>query len=142
MPDTGMPRADAASDFGRMRRRRALSVLAARLRGEPDDVNVILPFDEVVAALGRRGERDLGLQTVLLETIVGSVDRTRDFDRGFGRRRPRRASAGSGSPPPCGVASRCRRWTSTGSASFTSSATGTTGCRSRARCTSRRSRRM
>jgi hypothetical protein len=83
MPDTGMPRADAASDFGRMRRRRALSLLAARLRGEPDDVNVILPFDEVVAALGRRGERDLGLQVIPLETIVGSVDRTRDFDRGF-----------------------------------------------------------
>ena len=83
MPDTGLPRSDAASDFGRMRRRRALSALAARLRGEPDDVNVILPFDEVVAALGRRGERELGLQVVDLETIVGSVDRTRDFDRSF-----------------------------------------------------------
>jgi hypothetical protein len=83
MPDTGLPREDAASDFGRMRRRRALSVLAARLRGEPDDVNVILPFDEVVAALGRRGERRVGLQIVELDTIVGSVDRTRDFDRSF-----------------------------------------------------------
>jgi hypothetical protein len=90
MPDTGMPRADAASDFGRMRRRRALSVLAARLRGEPDDVNVILPFDEVVAALGRRGERDLGAQVVDLDTIVGSVDRLRDFDRSF---RPTSAKA-------------------------------------------------
>jgi hypothetical protein len=83
MPDTGLPHEDAASDFGRMRRRRALSALAARLRFEPDDVNVILPFDEVVAALGKRGERDLGLQVVELETIVGSVDRTRDFDRSF-----------------------------------------------------------
>ena len=73
-----------------MRRRRALSVLAARLRGEPDDVNVILPFDEVVAALGRRGERDAGLQVVELETIVGSVDRVRDFDRSF---RPTSATA-------------------------------------------------
>ena len=36
--------------------------LAAALRGEPDDVNVILPFDEVIAALGRAGERRLGLQ--------------------------------------------------------------------------------
>ena len=90
MPDTGMPRADAASDFGRMRRRRALSVLAARLRGEPDDVNVILPFDEVVSALGRRGERDIGLQVVELDTIVGSVDRVRDFDRSF---RPTSANA-------------------------------------------------
>jgi hypothetical protein len=83
MPDTGLPREDAASDFGRMRRRRALSVLAARLRGEPDDVNVILPFEEVVAALGQRGERSLGLQIVDLETIVGSVDRARDYDRSF-----------------------------------------------------------
>jgi hypothetical protein len=90
MPDTGLPRDDAASDFGRMRRRRALSVLAARLRGEPDDVNVILPFEEVVAALGQRGERDLGLQVVELDTIVGSVDRTRDFDRSF---RPTSAKA-------------------------------------------------
>jgi hypothetical protein len=90
MPDTGLPREDAASDFGRMRRRRALSVLAARLRGEPDDVNVILPFEEVVAALGRRGERDLGLEVVAIDSIVGSVDRMRDFDRSF---RPTSAKA-------------------------------------------------
>jgi hypothetical protein len=83
MPDTGLPRDDAASDYGRMRRRRALSVLAARLRGEPDDVNMILPFEEVVAALGQRGEHSLGLQIVDLDTIVGSVDRPRDFDRSF-----------------------------------------------------------
>jgi hypothetical protein len=30
--------------------------LAQRLGREPDDVNLILPFDEVVAALGRRGD--------------------------------------------------------------------------------------
>jgi hypothetical protein len=90
MPDTGLPREDAASDFGRMRRRRALSVLAARLRGEPDDVNVILPFEEVVSALGRRGERDLGAQVVDIDSIVGSVDRMRDFDRSF---RPTSAKA-------------------------------------------------
>jgi hypothetical protein len=83
MPDTGLPRDDAASDYGRMRRRRGLSILAARLRGEPDDVNMILPFEEVVAALGQRGEHSLGLQVVELDTIVGSVDRTRDFDRNF-----------------------------------------------------------
>jgi hypothetical protein len=83
MPDTGLPRDDAASDYGRMRRRRGLSVLAARLRGEPDDVNMILPFEEVVAALGQRGEHSLGLQIVDLDTIVGSVDRPRDFDRSF-----------------------------------------------------------
>jgi hypothetical protein len=91
--DTGLPSADAQFDFGRARRRRALSRLTARLRGEPGDVNVILPFDEVVAALGRRGERRLGLQTIDLDTIVGTVDRQREFDRRFrptsGRVRPR-----------------------------------------------------
>jgi len=56
-PDTGLPQTDAQFDFGRARRRRALSRLTTRLRGEPSDVNVILPFEEVVAALGRRGER-------------------------------------------------------------------------------------
>src|SRR5919108_4371113 len=86
MADTGFPATDAEHDFLRARRRQVLSRLAAWLRREPDDVSEILPFDEVVAALGRVGERRLGLQSILLESIVGSVDRTRDFDRWF---RPR-----------------------------------------------------
>jgi hypothetical protein len=81
--DTGLPEADAQFDFGRARRRRALARLSARLRGLPSDVNVILPFDEVVAALGYRGERRLGLETIPLDSIVGSVDRGREFDRRF-----------------------------------------------------------
>jgi hypothetical protein len=91
--DTGFPQTDAQFDFNRARRRRALSRLANRLRGEPGDLNVILPFEEVVEALGRRGERPLGLQTVELDSIVGTVDRSREFDRSFlptsGRVRPR-----------------------------------------------------
>jgi ParB-like nuclease family protein len=86
MADTGFPATDAEHDFLRARRRQVLSRLAAWLRREPDDVSEILPFDEVVAALGRTGERRLGLQVILLDSIVGSVDRTRDFDRRF---RPR-----------------------------------------------------
>jgi hypothetical protein len=90
--DTGLPQADAQFDFGRARRRRAISQIAARLRRE-SDVNVILPFEEVVAALGRRGERRLGLETIPLDSIVGTVDRGREFDRRFhptsGRVRPR-----------------------------------------------------
>jgi hypothetical protein len=81
--DTGQPETDAQFDFGRQRRIRALSRLTTRLRGEPSDVNVILPFEEVVAALGRRGERRLGLQTIELDSIVGTVDRAREFDRRF-----------------------------------------------------------
>jgi hypothetical protein len=91
--DTGLPEADAQFDFGRARRRRALSRMAAALRREPSDVNVILPFEEVVEALGRRGERRLGLQTIPLDSIVGTVDRSREFDRAFrptsSRMRPR-----------------------------------------------------
>ncbi len=81
--DTGLSNLDAESDFQRARRRQVLSRLARRLRGEPDDINLILPFDEVVAALGRAGERRIGLVTIELGTIVGSVDRTADFDRRF-----------------------------------------------------------
>ena len=51
---TGFPQEDAKSDFARERRRRALARIAARLRHEPDDVSTMLPFEEVVAALGRR----------------------------------------------------------------------------------------
>jgi hypothetical protein len=81
--DTGFTAQDAQTDFSRARRRQQLARLAARLRREPDDVNVILPFDEVVQALGRRGERYLGLQTIPLDSIVGTVDRSREFDRRF-----------------------------------------------------------
>jgi hypothetical protein len=85
--DTGFPQADAEHDFLRQRRRQVLSRLVAWLRHEPDDVSEILPFDEVVAALGRTGERRLpGTRVVDLDSVVGSVDRTTDFDRWF---RPR-----------------------------------------------------
>jgi hypothetical protein len=90
--DTGLPQTDAQFDFGRARRRRALSQIAARLRRQTD-LTAILPFEEVVRALGRRGERNLGRQTILLDSIVGTVDRSREFDRRFrptsGRVRPR-----------------------------------------------------
>jgi hypothetical protein len=81
--DTGYPHADAGNDFARLRRKQVLSRLGAWLRREPDDVCEILPFHDVVAALGRSGERDLGLQQIPLDSIVGSVDRTQDFDRWF-----------------------------------------------------------
>ena len=42
-----------------------------------------MPLDEVVGALGMRGERHLGLQAIELDTIVGTVNSQRDFDRRF-----------------------------------------------------------
>src|SRR6202165_5380287 len=81
--DTGFPRADVENDFLRARRRQVLAQLAHRLRREPDDVNLILSFAEVVAALGYEGEHYLGLKTIKLVTVVGTVDSRRDFDRRF-----------------------------------------------------------
>jgi hypothetical protein len=86
---TGFPTADAQDDFSRARRAQILAELGRRLRREPDDVGLIMPFDEVVEALGMVGESQLGLQTIPLDSIVGTVDRTRDFDRGFRPTTPR-----------------------------------------------------
>jgi hypothetical protein len=81
---TGVPREDAKAVFDRQRRRRALNRIVAKLRSEPDDVSSMLPFEEVVAALGRTGERDIGVQLIPLDSIVGTVDRGRgEFDRDF-----------------------------------------------------------
>ena len=66
-----------------------LAELARRLRFEPDDVGYILPFEEVIDALGRVAEHDLGLQTIPLDSIVGTIDRTKDFDRAFRPTSPR-----------------------------------------------------
>ena len=81
--DTGFPTSDAQNDFQRARRQRIIADLGRRMRREPNDVALILPFEEVVEALGRVGERYLGLRTISLDSIVGTVDRTREFDRRF-----------------------------------------------------------
>lgn len=81
--DTGSPRADAESDFLRARRHQVLSALAAWVRNDSHDVVKSLSFTEAVDALGRRGERNLGVQVIPMEAIVGSVDKVRDFDRRF-----------------------------------------------------------
>lgn len=81
--DTGFPTNDAQDDFLRARRRRVLARLSAVMRLAPGDVDHMLSFDEVVEALGRVAERDLGIETVAIDTIVGSVNRVKDFDRAF-----------------------------------------------------------
>jgi hypothetical protein len=80
---TGLLSADVQDDFMRARRQEALARLRRRLRREPGDIDHILPFKDVVAALGRLQERDLGRQVVELDSIVGTVDRPQGFDRQF-----------------------------------------------------------
>jgi hypothetical protein len=80
---TGMPGLDAQHDFVRARRHAVMAQLAARLRGEPDDVRLVLPYEEVIDALGYAGEHAAGSAVVALNDIVGTVDRGHDFDRRF-----------------------------------------------------------
>jgi hypothetical protein len=80
---TGLTGLDAQNDFMRARRHAAAARLGARLRGEPDDVRMVLPYEEVVEALGFVSEHRAGHAVVPLEAIVGSVDRAREFDRRF-----------------------------------------------------------
>jgi hypothetical protein len=80
--DTGLSWVDVEYDFSRARRRQVMARLADWLRRRPD-ADRILPFDEVAAALGWRGEHYLGLQTIQLDTVAGTVDSRRDFDRRF-----------------------------------------------------------
>ena len=77
---TGLPSADARDDFTRARRRAAWAKAIARLSGRPGDVDVLLPYDEVIAALGPREIVPRGLQTVSLDSIVGSTDRVGSTD--------------------------------------------------------------
>ena len=86
---SGFSAADAQGDFSRARRARLLADIGRRLRREPDDVGLILPFEEVIDALGVLGREDRGLQIVPLDAIVGTVDRAADFDRGFRPTSPR-----------------------------------------------------
>lgn len=81
--ETGFPTQDAQDDFLRARRRRVFAQLSALLRLEPGDIDVMLSFDEVIDALGRVGERDLGVVPIAIESIVGTVDRRKEFDRQF-----------------------------------------------------------
>jgi hypothetical protein len=83
MLDTGFPQADADNDFLRARRHQVLAALTRRLRRQPRDSDRLLRLDEVTSAVSWRGERHLGLQTIPLESIVGTAEQRRDFDRQF-----------------------------------------------------------
>ena len=80
--ETGFSGADAQDDFLRVRRRQAVASLGRRLV-RTGDVEAMLPFDEVIAELGRLTEADRGLHVVPLDAIVGTVGRGGDFDRAF-----------------------------------------------------------
>ena len=96
------PAVDAATqERANQARALALAEIRRRLFGRSATYDLLLPFDEVVAALGRRGERDLGEQVIDVESVVGVVDRRTGFDRLF--RRPA-GSPAAAAPSPVGAA--------------------------------------
>ena len=77
---SGSHRTDASYDFNRARRHQVLSRLALSLRRRSGEV---LRYEDVIAAAGYVDEHELGLQVIRLDSVVGTVDRSRDFDRAF-----------------------------------------------------------
>lgn len=67
-------------DFTRARFRSFLNAIRGALLHKP---TALLPFEEVRSRVLIRGQRDLGIQTVPLDRIVGSEGRYTDFDRLF-----------------------------------------------------------
>ena len=70
----------ALDDFHRLRGKAALERFWAGIRGESLD---LLPYDEVSSKLRAVSQTNIGLQQVPLGNIIGSVNRTSDFDRNF-----------------------------------------------------------
>jgi len=70
----------AFEDFNRAYRRAFWRKIRTWFTGEK---NELLPYDEVRRELPLEGQREIGLRTIPIEKIVGSVGRYRDFDRAF-----------------------------------------------------------
>jgi hypothetical protein len=78
-------------DFGRALRKARLRRLVLRLRGKSTACGPSPSFEEVRGSLRAYNRVRRGIRVVDLEKIVGSVGRSRDFDRCF---MPLRAAAG------------------------------------------------
>jgi hypothetical protein len=78
-------------DFSRALRKARLRRLVLRLRGKPAASGTAPSFDEVQGSLRAYNRVRRGIRVVDLEKIVGSVGRSKDFDRSF---MPLRAAAG------------------------------------------------
>jgi hypothetical protein len=74
----------AGDDFARARTRELLSRISRLL--DPEREN-LLPFEDVKAILKPGGETYVGMETVSVDSIIGSEGRYRDFNRHFLPRR-------------------------------------------------------
>ena len=83
MRETGLLQVDVEYDFLRARRHHVLAALAHRLRSRRGAGNRLVPLDEVADPASWRGQLQLGRQTIRLDTIIGTAEPRRDFDRRF-----------------------------------------------------------
>jgi hypothetical protein len=74
----------AQDDFARARTRELLSRIARHLDPEREK---LLPFEDVKAILKPGGETYVGMETIAVDSIIGSEGRYRDFNRHFLPRR-------------------------------------------------------
>jgi hypothetical protein len=74
------------STFDKAMRKRARRKLATRLKDE--DTQELLPLPEVTRRLRQFEQHHVGIQPIPIRRIVGTVDRSRDFDREFLPRSP------------------------------------------------------
>ena len=70
----------AREDYDKALRKAFLRKVSTFLQGAS---NELLEYDEVRRQLPFQGQRDLGVKSIPLDKIVGSVGRYRDFDRAF-----------------------------------------------------------
>jgi len=70
----------AREDYARAKRAALLRRIWANLTGKN---NQLIPFEDLKETLGVLGQHYRGLQPVPLDKIVGSLGRSRDFDRAF-----------------------------------------------------------
>jgi hypothetical protein len=80
MEQLGMAFSSAASDFEEARSKTFWRVWMNRLKGKRTE---LLSFDKFMNRHGVRGQRSLGVMTVPVNHIVGSLGRAEDFDRWF-----------------------------------------------------------
>lgn len=73
-------RATAEQAFDRARQKAFLENVVSHLRGQPTD---LLPFDTIRSTLGLAASRDVGLQQIPIDRIVGSVGKYQEFSRSF-----------------------------------------------------------
>jgi hypothetical protein len=76
------------STFDKALREKSHRRRAARFHRGPEDTEELLPLPEVTRRLRQFEQHYVGIQPIPVARIVGTVDRSRDFDRDFLPRRP------------------------------------------------------